>query len=60
MGREHEAYSAVGALAYSPDGRYLIAGFGARALPIFTPYPAPMKIWDMTTESKRFANLMAI
>jgi tetratricopeptide (TPR) repeat protein len=39
----------VGALAFSPDGKYLVAGFGSKQLfsPASAPYP--LKVWEVAT-----------
>ncbi len=41
---------AIGALAFSPDGKYLVAGFGSRR---WTPSPHedanPIRVWDLAT-----------
>ncbi|MGO9915647.1 MAG: protein kinase domain-containing protein [Isosphaeraceae bacterium] len=42
-------FSAVGALAFSPDGKYLVAGFGAKRLYAGGSFPAPLKVWEVAT-----------
>lgn len=43
---EHEAYSSAEALVFSPDGRFLIAGFGSRGKQ-FVGTPVPLKVWNV-------------
>ena len=47
--RVDENTGAVGALAFSPDGKYLVAGFGSSGS--FTPAssPNPLKVWEVAT-----------
>ena len=40
---------AVGALAFSPDGKYLVAGFGSKRLFASGALPAPLKVWKVAT-----------
>jgi WD40 repeat protein/tetratricopeptide (TPR) repeat protein len=44
---EHAA--AVGALAFSPDGKYLVAGFGTPNILSPASSPSPLKVWDVAT-----------
>lgn len=46
---QYEKWIAVGALAFSPDGKSLVAGFGSPNL--YTPdaTPTPLKVWDVAT-----------
>jgi WD40 repeat protein len=47
--RVNDSNGAVGALAFSPDGRYLVAGFGSKNM-LMRPGPlAPLKVWDVAT-----------
>ena len=39
----------VGALAFSPDGKYLVAGFGYRHLYDSKSFPSPLKVWEVAT-----------
>jgi WD40 repeat protein/tetratricopeptide (TPR) repeat protein len=39
----------VGALAFSPDGRYLVAGFGWRVMFTGESSPNPIKVWEVAT-----------
>jgi WD40 repeat protein/tetratricopeptide (TPR) repeat protein len=39
----------VGALAFSPDGKYLVAGFGPKWLIKSASSPNPLKVWDVAT-----------
>ena len=39
----------VGALAFSPDGKYLVAGFGPKWLFIPGGSPCPLKVWEVAT-----------
>ncbi len=41
--------SAVGALAFSPDGKYLVAGFGLPTTFPNTHFPTPLKVWEVAT-----------
>ncbi len=45
----HSEYRAVGALAFSPDGKYLVAGFGSKRLFASGALPAPLKVWKVAT-----------
>ena len=47
--RLNENNGAVGALAFSPDGKYLVAGFGVPSG--FSPAssPNPLKVWEVAT-----------
>jgi WD40 repeat protein/tetratricopeptide (TPR) repeat protein len=38
--------TAISALAFSPDGKYLVAGFGTKMLLNRGP-PSPLKVWDV-------------
>jgi WD40 repeat protein/serine/threonine protein kinase/tetratricopeptide (TPR) repeat protein len=40
---------AVGALAFSPDGRYLVAGFGERHITTKERSPFPLEVWEVAT-----------
>jgi WD40 repeat protein/serine/threonine protein kinase/tetratricopeptide (TPR) repeat protein len=40
---------AVGALAFSPDGKYLVAGFGERHITTRKSSPNPLKVWEVAT-----------
>ncbi len=40
-------FSAIGALAFSPDGKYLVAGFGSKRLYTGGSLPAPLKVWEV-------------
>jgi WD40 repeat protein/tetratricopeptide (TPR) repeat protein len=40
---------AVGALAFSPDGKYLVAGFGERNIWSTAISPNPVKVWEVAT-----------
>ncbi len=40
---------AVGALAFSPDGKYLVAGFGSPNHFTITSAPNPLKVWEVAT-----------
>ena len=40
---------AVGALAFSPDGKYLVAGFGSPGLSCARSSPNPLKVWEVAT-----------
>src|SRR5206468_959973 len=37
----------VGALAFSPDGKYLVAGFGSPNLYSPISSPSPLKVWEV-------------
>ncbi len=39
----------VGALAFSPDGKYLVAGFGSKWLLSADSSPTPLKVWEVAT-----------
>jgi len=39
----------VGALAFSPDGKYLVAGFGSPHLFTDASSPNPLKVWEVAT-----------
>ena len=39
--------AAVGALAFSPDGKYLVAGFGTKFNFTFERSPNPLKVWEI-------------
>jgi WD40 repeat protein/tetratricopeptide (TPR) repeat protein len=39
----------VGALAFSPDGKYLVAGFGSKKLLMGRSSRAPLKVWEVAT-----------
>ena len=39
----------VGALAFSPDGKYLVAGFGSLNMINPTNSPNPLKVWEVAT-----------
>ncbi len=39
----------VGALAFSPDGKYLVAGFGVKNYFRSAVYPNPLKVWEVAT-----------
>jgi WD40 repeat protein/tetratricopeptide (TPR) repeat protein len=45
----HKDSRAVNALAFSPDGKYLVAGFGRRVLFIPGGSPCPLKVWEVAT-----------
>ncbi len=45
----NENSGAVGALAFSPDGKYLVAGFGAKNMYAGVTRPTPLKVWDVST-----------
>ena len=40
---------AVGALAFSPDGKLLVAGFGAKNMLFPSGLPTPLKVWDVAS-----------
>jgi WD40 repeat protein/tetratricopeptide (TPR) repeat protein len=44
-----ENNGAVGALAFSPDGKYLVAGFGSKNMYQGGSSPSPLKVWDVAT-----------
>src|SRR4029077_19271661 len=44
-----EYAGAVGALAFSPDGKHLVAGFGAPNLISPGSSPSPLKVWEVAT-----------
>jgi WD40 repeat protein/tetratricopeptide (TPR) repeat protein len=39
----------VGALAFSPDGKYLVAGFGDKTLYVTAVSPYPLKVWEVAS-----------
>ena len=39
------AAAVVGALAFSPDGKYLVAGFGAKHWNNYASFPNPLEVW---------------
>jgi eukaryotic-like serine/threonine-protein kinase len=41
--------SAVAALAFSPNGKYLVAGFGSKKLYSGGIFPVPLKVWEIAT-----------
>ena len=41
--------SPVGALAFSPDGKHLVAGFGLKNMLMSTAAPSPLKVWDVAS-----------
>ncbi len=45
----HVEHGAVSALAFSPDGKYLVAGFGSKRLYAGGALPAPLKVWEVAT-----------
>ncbi len=47
--RGDENASVVGALAFSPDGKHLVAGFGNKHFYSPTSIPSPLKVWDVAT-----------
>ena len=47
--RVDEYSGAVGALAFSPDGKYLVAGFGSKRDLIAASSPNPLKVWEVAT-----------
>ena len=47
--RVDEYTGAVGALAFSPDGKYLVAGFGSKYLLCPASSPNPLKVWEVAT-----------
>ncbi len=44
-----ENTGAVGALAFSPDGKNLAAGFGSKGLWGGNGFPFPLKVWEVAT-----------
>ena len=44
-----EFWGAVAALAFSPDGKYLAAGFGTKMCFWHESYPVPLKVWEVAT-----------
>jgi len=40
---------AVGALAFSPDGKYLVAGFGSKHMLVPPGSAFPLKVWEVAT-----------
>jgi len=47
--RLDEHTGVVGALAFSPDGKYLVAGFGSPRLISPASSPSPLKVWEVAT-----------
>jgi WD40 repeat protein/serine/threonine protein kinase/tetratricopeptide (TPR) repeat protein len=48
--RATDEYSGVvGALAFSPDGKYLVAGFGSPNVLFNAVAPNPLKVWEVAT-----------
>ncbi len=47
--RIDENSGAVGALAFSPEGKYLVAGFGSPGLLAPAITPSPLKVWEVAT-----------
>jgi WD40 repeat protein/tetratricopeptide (TPR) repeat protein len=45
----NEFTGAVGALAFSPDGKYLVAGFGSKSVLSGLPVSLPLKVWEVAT-----------
>ena len=41
----------VNALAFSPDGQFLVAGFGSPRIINRASYPNPLKVWEVSTKS---------
>ena len=41
--------SVVGALAFSPDGKYLVAGFGSKFWYNYNSFPNPLKVWEVAS-----------
>lgn len=46
---DDEYSGAVGALAFSPDGKYLVAGFGSPNLISPASTPNPLKVWEVAS-----------
>ena len=44
-----EASGPVEALAFSPDGKYLVAGFGTKTSLRIGSFPDPLKVWEVAT-----------
>ena len=44
-----EYSGAIDALAFSPNGKYLIAGFGSKGMLMSGGSPNPLKVWDVAT-----------
>lgn len=44
-----EHHRVVGALAFSPDGKYLVAGFGEKRMLMNGNLPMPLKVWEVAT-----------
>ena len=44
-----EASGPVEALAFSPDRKYLVAGFGTKTSLRIGSFPAPLKVWEVAT-----------
>jgi WD40 repeat protein/tetratricopeptide (TPR) repeat protein len=45
----NENNGAIDALAFSPDGKFLVAGFGAKNLLMGGSFATPLKVWEVTT-----------
>ncbi len=45
----NERSRVVGALAFSPDGKYLVAGFGSKNMLALPGDPTPLKVWEVAT-----------
>lgn len=45
----NETNALVGALAFSPDGKYLAAGFGSKNMLVPPGQQTPLKVWDVAT-----------
>jgi WD40 repeat protein len=45
----NENSGVIGALAFSPDGKYLVAGFGTKFLFTKVASPNPLKVWEVAT-----------
>ena len=43
---------AIGALVFSPDGKYLVAGFGSRRYFNNGAFPHPLKVWEVATRQQ--------